>query len=220
MNSTKKTGRIVGLLFLFIFFIGIVSYQVIQGPILFSKDFLTITITNKTSIILSVLLLLISGIFSVLAAIQLLPIFKKHTTRLAFLYLAFCILSAVAIVIDNTNVLALLEISSEASKNDFSSTLNTLGAVAYKNHWWTHYMSLLISCFPVFVLYYILFITKLVPKLISTFGMLAVLLMFTEFTASLFGNSISMNLLLPIGLVQLFLPIWLLIKGFKETSIT
>lgn len=39
MNSNKKVGRVVGFMFLFIFATGIVVYQFLQGPVLFSDDF-------------------------------------------------------------------------------------------------------------------------------------------------------------------------------------
>lgn len=218
MESNKKRGRLVGLLFLLIFANGIVVYQFLQGPILFSNDFLTITSANSSKIIISILFLFLSGIISVTISTILLPIFKKHSISLAFLYFAFNILSFIAITIDNISVLALLELSiSYTNKGtENSEILNAIGNVYYKKHWWTHYLSLLISCFPVFTLYYALLISKLIPKIISIIGMIAAILMFIEILFSLFGNSISMNMLLPIGLVQLVLPFWLLIKGFKE----
>ena len=98
-----------------------------------------------------------------------------------------------------------------------SDILNTLGNVFYKKHWWSHYLSLLISCFPVFILYYVLFISKLIPEIISIVGIIAVILMFIEILFSVFGNSISMNMLLPIGLIQLILPIWLILKGLNSS---
>ena len=208
MKSNKKTGRFVGILFLLIFATGIVVYQFLQGPILFSDDFLTNTSTNSNKIIISTLLLFLSSITSVVIATILLPIFKKYSITMAFLYLAFSILSFIAISIDNINVLSMLEISLEYSKNGTgnSDILNTLGNVFYKKHWWSHYLSLLISCFPVFILYYTLYVSKLIPKVISIVGIIAVILMFIEILFSVFGNSISMNMLLPIGLIQLILP--------------
>ena len=218
MNSNKKTGRIVGLLFLLIFATGIIAYQILQGPILFSEDFLTTTYTNSNKIIISTLLLFLSGITSVVIATILLPIFKKYSITLSFLYLAFIILSFITISIDNISVLSMLELSIEYSKNgtENSDTLNTLGSVFYKKHWWSHYLSLLVSCFPVFILYYILFISKLIPKIISIVGIIAVVLMFIEILFSIFGKSISMNMLLPIGLIQLILPLWLIFKGLNS----
>ncbi|WCO00309.1 DUF4386 domain-containing protein [Psychroserpens ponticola] len=218
MKSNKTTGRFVGLLFLLIFANGIIVYQFLQGPVLFSDDFLTTTSTNSTKIIISTLLLFLSGITSVVIATILLPIFKKHSIILAFLYLAFCILHFIAISIDNISVLSMLELSLEYSKSGIenSNILNTLGSVFYKKHWWSHYLSLLISCVPVFILYYTLFVTKLIPKIISIVGIIAIILMFIEMLFSLFGQSISMNMLLPIGLIQLILPFWLIFKGLKS----
>jgi len=219
MKSNKKTGRFVGLLFLLIFAIGIAVYQFLQGPVLFADDFLTITSENSRGIIISALLLFLSGLTSIVIATVLLPIFKNYSITLAFLYLALNILEFIAISIDNISVLSILELSLEYTKNETvnSEILNSLGNVFYKKHWWTHYLSLLISCFPGFILYYTLYVSKLVPKVISIFGILAVVLMFIEILFSLFGNSISMNMLLPIGLIQLILPLWFIFKGLNPS---
>ena len=221
MKSNKKTGRLVGLLFLFIFATGITVYQFLQGPVLFSDDFLTTTSANSNEIIISTLLLFLSGITSIFIATVLLPIFKKHSVTLAFLYLVSSILGFIAISIDNISVLSMLELSIEYTKNETgnSDILNTLGNVFYKKHWWTHYLGLLIPCFPVFILYYTLYVSKLIPKFISIVGIIAVTLMFVEILFSLFGNSISMNMLLPIGLIQLILPLWLIFKGLNAPTL-
>ncbi|WP_299157722.1 DUF4386 domain-containing protein [uncultured Tenacibaculum sp.] len=220
MKSNKATGRIIGLLFLIIFATGVIVYQFLQGPVLFADNYLTTTSQNSTQIILSTLLLFLSGILSIVIATILVPIFKKYNTSLAFLYLAFSILSFVVISIDNINVLSMLELSLEYSKNgtDNSTILNTLGTIFYKKHWWSHYLSMLISCFPVFILYYTLFISKLIPRILSIVGIIAVLLMFVEMLFSIFGQSISMNMLLPIGLIQLILPLWLIFKGLNSST--
>jgi len=217
MNSNKKTGRITGVLLLLIFISGIVMYQFLQGPNLFADDFLTKASDSANQIIISALLGMLSGVMSVIIATLLLPIFKKHSVTLAFMYLAFCILHFVAISIDNVSVLTMLEVSREYAKNgsDNAEVVKTMASLFYGKHWWTHYLTLLISCLPVFVLYYTLYVSRLVPRALSVFGMVAVILMLIEIMATLFGNSISMNMLLPMGLIQLVLPIWLLFKGLS-----
>lgn len=218
MYSNQKAGRISGLLFLFVFISGVIIFQVLQGPVLFSEDFLTSTSKNTNSIIGSVLLNMLSGLVSIFIAILLLPIFKKNHYRMAFLYLAFCILNFVAIMLDNVSVVSMLELSNDYVISGRSEELQVLGNLYYVKHRWTHYLHLLISCFPVFVLYYGLYISKLVPRVISVFGVFAVLLMFVEMLFSIFGQSISMNMMLPMGLIQLVLPIWLIFKGLKSTQ--
>ncbi|TCP26803.1 uncharacterized protein DUF4386 [Tenacibaculum skagerrakense] len=218
MKSNQKTARIVGVLFLFIFFIGVTVYQVLQAPLL-SDDVLKETATHQNQLISSTLLNMLSGILSISIAVLLFPVFKVNSTNLARLYFAFTLLNFIAIVIDNGSVFSLLELSKVSSDIKNIETLNALQKIFSEKHWWTHYFSLLTSCFPVFVLYYTLFVAKLVPKLISLIGIIASILMFVEMLSSIFGHGISMNLMLPMAFIQLLLPIWLIIKGFKENII-
>ena len=122
-------------------------------------------------------------------------------------------------MLDNVSVLSMLELSNDYVANGNSDTMQVLGNLVYEKHHWTHYMYLLVSCFPVFVLYYGFYVTKIVPRIISIIGIVSVLLMFIEIVASIFGHSISMNMMLPMGLIQLALPIWLLIKGFSSPEL-
>lgn len=217
MNTDKKVGRIVGILFLIIFLLGVTIYQVLQGSVLFADDFLTKTSSHSSQIILSTLLGILSGILSIVISIILLPIVKRQSQRLGYLYIAFCILNFMAISIDNMSVLSVLELSHAYVKGAITDleTLETMGAVFYKKHWWTHHISLLVSCLPVFVLFYTLYFTKLVSRVLAVFGLIAVVLMFVEILFTIFDQSISMNMLLPIALVQLFFPIWIMVKGFN-----
>ncbi|MEB8329918.1 DUF4386 domain-containing protein [Flavobacteriaceae bacterium KMM 6897] len=220
MKSNKKIGRILGFLFLLVFIIGVTMYQFLQSP-LFMDNFLSATSSSANQIIISSLLGVLSGVLSVIISVLLLPIFKRYNANLAYSYFAFSILYFVAIVIDNVSVLSLLELSKEYVKNggENSDSFKIIGTVLYGRHWWTHYFTLLISCFPVFVLYYTLYLSKLVPRIISVIGILAVIMMFTEELFSMFGFGISMNMLLPMGLIQLFLPFWLLYKGLNSSML-
>ncbi|TVZ56443.1 uncharacterized protein DUF4386 [Lutibacter sp. Hel_I_33_5] len=222
MNSNKKTGRIAGALLLFTFISGVIIFQVLQSSVLSSKDFSGIALNNENNLILSTILGTFSGIASIIVSILLLPIFKKQHYNLAFLYVAFCIVNFVAIMIDNHNVLEMLEFSKAFAQNanEASNSLNIMKTVLSEKHLWTHYFYLLISTFPVFVLYYTLFVSKLVPKILSVFGLIAVLLMFIQITATIFGKNVSGNIMLPMALIQLVFPIWLIIKGLKAATST
>ncbi|MFK7908765.1 MAG: DUF4386 domain-containing protein [Chitinophagales bacterium] len=216
MNSNKQTGRIVGVLFLLIFIAGVLIYQFLRGPV-FADDFLVGTSLNANQIILSTLLGLLGGTLSILVAVILLPLFKQYSPKLAYLYLSFCILNFVAIAIENYSALSLLEFSREYVQNGTDNAfLQSMGTVFKKNHRWAHYTYLLTSCLPVFVLFYTLFYSKLIPRAISIFGLFAVVLMSIEVLFSIFGISTHIDLFIPIGLIQIFLPFWLMVKGFRS----
>ena len=217
MDSTKKRSTIAGLLLLVIFITGVYIFQFLQGAVLFSENFAIQTAENENKIILSVLLAVFSGIASIIVSILLHPIFKKQHYNLAYLYVAFSILNFIAIMVDNYSVISILEFSKEYIKSGSltSNSIQMMKTITFQKHWWTHYFYLLISCFPVFVLYYTLFVSKLIPRILSVFGVLAVLIMSIQVLASIYGNSISMNMMLPMAIIQIILPFWFIFKGLK-----
>ena len=218
MNSTKKTTRIIGILLLITFISGILVYQVLRGPFLFGDDYLIKAASNIDKVIYSTLLSFLGGILTIIISVMLIPIFKKFSVKLAFLYLAFCILNFIAIAIESYSAMSLLDFSIEFSKAENNSLMEGLSNVYYNNHKSAHFMYLLTSCFPVFVLYYSLFVGKLVPKAISIFGIVAIILMFISVLLSIFNISGGSDLMLPLGLIQLFFPFWMIFKGFKTSK--
>jgi len=213
-------GRIVGILLLTSIILGVVIYQILQGPILFADDFLTLTSENKNPIITSTILGLLNGVITIMIAVLMLPVFKQYNFSLSFLYLSFTIVNFVMIAIDNVSVLSILELSISHSKYEEVNgvSFGIIGEVLYQKHWWTHYMSLLSSSFYMFTFYLLFYQSKLIPKILSLGGLIAVSMMFIEILSSIFGQSIGMILMLPLGIVQLTLVIWLLIKGINQQN--
>jgi hypothetical protein len=220
MNSTKKTARIVAVLLLLTIIIGILINQFLQGPIVFSKDFLTKVSANSNQIIISTVLGVVTGALGVGIAVILLPIFAQYK-RLSYLYFGFSLIGFAIILIDNVSVLSILGLSQEYVNAEASAAdeLQTLGTILFQTRWWTHYTMLLISGLPLFMFYYLFFLTKLIPRFISVWGLIGVLMLFTEVLLSFFGQGIGMILFLPLGLVQILMVIWLLIKGFNTAKV-
>ncbi len=220
MNSTKKTARIVAVLLLLTIIIGVLINQFLQGPIIFSKDFLTIVSANSNQIIFSTLLGVVTGAIGVGIAVILLPIFKQYN-QLSYLYFSFSIIGFAIILIDNAIILSILGLSQEYVNAEASAIgyLESLGTVLYQTRWWTHYTTLLISGLPLFMFYYLFFLSKLIPRFISVWGLIGVIMMFTEVLLSFFGQGIGMILFLPLGLVQIIMVIWLFIKGFNADKV-
>ena len=126
------------------------------------------------------------------------------------------------IAIDNVSTLSVLELSLSYSKHQEvnGETFGIISELLYQKHWWTHYMSLLTSSFYMFTFYLLFYQSKLIPRILSVGGLIAVSMMFIEILSSIFGQSIGMILMLPLGIVQLSLVVWLLIKGIKHNNKT
>ena len=213
-------GRIVGILLLTSIILGVLVFQILQGPVLFADDFLTATSDNKNSIITSTVLGLLNGIITIIIAVLMLPVFKQYNFGLSFLYLSFTIVSFVMIAMDNVSTLSILELSISHSKHEEvnGETFGIISELVYQKHWWTHYMSLLSSSFYMFTFYLLFYQSRLIPKILSVAGLIAVSMMSIEILCSIFGQSIGMILMLPLGIVQLALVGWLLIKGINKQN--
>jgi hypothetical protein len=70
------------------------------------------------------------------------------------------------------------------------------------------------------LLFYLLYQTKLVPRFISIWGLISVALVFAWNVIELIGISISFGMILAIPMIlnEIFLAIWLIIKGFDQTG--
>jgi hypothetical protein len=67
-----------------------------------------------------------------------------------------------------------------------------------------------------FVFYAALYRSALVPRVFAAFGLIAAPLMITSLALPFFGHDVVFPLLAPMGLCQLFLGLWLLLKGFRD----
>ena len=83
---------------------------------------------------------------------------------------------------------------------------------------WAHYLSLIVGGFSLLVFYAILFRFALVPRVLAGLGLAAILLQLFTLARPLFGQAVLFPLLAPVGLIQLALALWLLIKGFRVSS--
>jgi hypothetical protein len=66
------------------------------------------------------------------------------------------------------------------------------------------------------VLYAVLYRFALVPRALAAFGLLAVLFQLTAVAMPLFGYGVLFLLLAPLGVSQLMLACWLIVRGFRD----
>lgn len=77
-------------------------------------------------------------------------------------------------------------------------------------------------CLGAFLYYYLFFQSRLIPRWLSVFGIVAITLMLTACVLALFGgNRITSYILLafPIFLQEMVLAVWLIVKGFNSSAL-
>jgi hypothetical protein len=185
-----------------------------------APDYLGTLSANETQVLIGVLLELLNCIAVVGIAVLLFPILRDHSETLALGYLGFRLIEVVILIVAVISPLALIALSREyaAAGTAEAAGFQALGTVLIAAR--AQMAGLLVPIFfglGAFLLYYSLYQTKLVPRFISVWGLLAVVLMVARNLLVTFGLTIGadMVLVLPMILNEVFLGIWLMAKGFE-----
>jgi len=220
MNTSRKTARIVGVLFITAMVAGGLRYFLLD-PILDAPDYLINVSANENRVIIGALSFFILAVALAGIAIVIYPILKKHNEALALGYVGARIVEGVLFIVAILTILTLLTLSQEFVKAGApdASYFQTLGdlllAVRYYayNVLWPITLSL-----GALMFYYLLYQSKLIPRWLSVWGLIGAPL-FPVAWLSLFGSTISGPFLLPLVVNEMVLAVWLIVKGFNSSAI-
>ncbi len=225
MNVSRKSARIVGVLFIISTIAGFLSYIVILAPILNRPDYLSNVSANAPQVVTGMLLDLICAGAFVGLAVVLYPILKKHNETVAIGYVVARSLEAVPFIIGAISLLSLTTLSQEyveAAAPDAS--FQTLGSSLLAVRGWTDLLGARIfASLAALPFYYLLYQSKLLPRWISVWGLVGAPLYFASGLLPMFGldplSPILIILFIPAALLEMVLAVWLIAKGFNSTAI-
>ena len=220
MNTNKKTAITVGVLFLTAIVTSLLGGGLL-GSILNSPDFITNISSNKSTIFIGVSAEIINGIAVIGIAVMLFPILKQFKESSALGYVGFRILESLFCIISAIIPLSLITLSEEYLKSGTSPAtyFQTLGNLLITVR--SNLAELLIPLFfslGALLFYSLLYKTTLIPRFVSVWGFIGVVLVLS----SIFIEAaiiINMIFVLPIILNEIFLGIWLIVKGFNPLAI-
>ena len=224
MKSNKKAARIVGVLFIMATVAGVLSV-VFSGPILEEPLNLINVSTNENQVITAGLLMLIMGFAVAGIGIMMYPIFRKHNEALALGYAGFRIIEGVLFIVSVVSLLSLLTLSQEFVKAGAldASYFQTIGTLLQEENYWAYHMGTISFGLAAPMFYYLLYQSKLIPRWLSGWGLLGVPLWLAVSLLIMFGldpsSTISTLLYLPIGVNEMVLAVWLIVKGFNPSAI-
>ena len=221
MNSIK-TARIVGALFL-IAMVASLAGGIWLESIIAAPDTLDKVSAQETQVALAALLELINGISVIGIAVMMFPILKKQDEGLALGYVALRILEAALIVAALCIPLALIPLSKDLMAADAAgaASLQTAGAsfLAARAVLTDQVLGIIfgLTALP---FYYLLYRSRLVPVFISVWGLIAAVSILAWNLLEMVGLHISVGMIfaLPIILNEIFLGLWLIVKGFDTPA--
>lgn len=217
-NSLKNASRIAGVLFLVQMIAASVSHSAILVPILYSNNFLVDVAAHPNKVTLAMFLDLICGLSVFGIAVVLFPVLKKFNESIALWYVGLRLNELVCSIISGLLLLTIISISKEYVQSGMPehSYLQTLGTCLRKAAGMTKILMLFGFCLSAIMFYYLLFKSKLLPRFISIWGMIGVLLLLIEVMSNIFDRSVGgILIMLPMGLNEIILGVWLIVKGFN-----
>src|SRR5438876_5039654 len=220
MNHYRRTAVLVGALFLISTATFIVSNALIT-PLLGSPNFLAAVADHSQLMIAATLIGLIEGVATVGIAVALYPILKWQHPALALGYAGMRIAElAVAAVGFGLGGLLLVTLSATAPNGVTSEMLGTL-PVALRPR--TLMLVYLYTAIGGLMLSYMLLRTRLVPRGLSVLGLIGYAALLGASSLDMLGlidlvAGPGLVWLVPGGLFELLLPIWLFARGFNVTS--
>jgi len=226
MNLYRKYAISAGVLFIIYTSVEILSFLFL-GPTT-ATNYLVSVSENAGLVGTGALLLFIGGAAAIGIAISLYPVLKKFNAGLALGAVGFRISEGVLHFVSVCGLLSLITLSQQFVKAGApdSSYFQTLGVLIYEGHRWVGNVAGLLAFSIGALLYYIIFYrTKLVPRWISVWGLVAAILTMSAFVLTILGliapGSTERDVLtaLPMLPQEMVLAVWLIVKGFNPSVI-
>ena len=220
-DNLNRTARTVGVLYLVSNATFLIGAMVILEPYLSAADYLVQVSANSTQVILGALLEIINGVAYIGIAVLMFPILRQRFESMALGYVAFRIIEFVTQIAASVVPLLLVTLSEESVRAGAPGS-QAVGELLLATRYWSYEMLYLVFCLSALMFYYMLYQTRLIPRFISVWGLIGATLVLANTVLEIFaidlGTSIGMITGLPMLLNELFLGVWLIVKGFSPDA--
>ncbi|MFN8491466.1 MAG: DUF4386 domain-containing protein [Caldilineaceae bacterium] len=221
MKQARTTATAVGVIYLAGFVVGIGGNVLIQS-ILGAPNHLSLVSANRMTVAIGAILWLIAVAGDVAHGILLFPILKQHSERIAVGYLAARVVDAVFIAVMVLFLLLQIPLGSEYLKAAAPDAfyLQALSTVSVQASQYAYAFAMSTLGLAGLMLCYTLYRAKLVPSLVAIWGLVGYAIIFCGMMSEVMGSGLGLVSSLPGGLWEVFIGVWLIVKGFNVSAIT
>ena len=223
VEELTNSGRLVGFAYIAMLTTFLIGFITLEN-VLAQPNLLITASEHETQIMIGVLFELLMGVCEVLIALSIYPVFRRFDERMAVGYLAFRIVEFVSQLFIDLGPLMLLSLSKQyvaAGQPDDSHYQLLADLFLDFRNWGNRYLSI-----PYFfgglVLYSTLYRSKIVPRFVAFWGLIAAIGVIVANT--ILAYFIPIGILMAVfggvmGANELFLAIYLPIRKFNKQSI-
>ena len=221
MKANRSTAVIVGVLFIIGTVSGILS-AVFTGSILGAPDYLVQVAANETQMITGTFFVLIMGFSLAMVPVMMYPLFKKQNEALALGAVVFRgPLEAATYILMVVSWLLLIIVSREYASAGVADAaqFQAVGAVLLKANEMINPVLEIVFSLGAVMFYTLFYQTRLIPRWLSGWGLIGAVVYLAAGVMALFGTEMGFLLAL-LGLQEMVMALWLIVKGFNSSAIT
>jgi hypothetical protein len=214
----RKIARFIGAMYIAGFVVGIGGEMIIKS-VLGAPNHLSITRAGSRTVAAGALLWMMAVIWDALHGILMFPILRLHNERLAVGYLAFRIMDAAFIAIMVLFILLQIPLAGEYLKAVGSNAgmFESISALFSQGQLYAYGIGMMTLGIAGVMLCYVLYVAKLIPRILAIWGLVGYTIIFLGMASEIMGSGLGLISSLPGGLWELFVGVWLIVKGFNPT---
>lgn len=219
MNSYKTTARVVGIVYLAGFLVGLTGNGLIQS-ILGAPNHLSTVSANSMTLTIGAILWMMAVVGDIAHGVLMFPLLKQHSERMAYGYFAARIVDAVFIAIMVLFILFQIPLGSEYMKAAATETLyfQVLSTISLQMSQYAYQIGMSALGISGLILNYSLYKMKFVPRPLAIWGLIGYAIIFIGMLSEIMGSDLGLASSIPGGLWEVFIGVWLIAKGFNSSA--
>src|SRR5215212_9877730 len=220
MHTYRTTARVVGIVYVAGLVIGIGGMILIQS-ILGAPDHLSAVSASSMLLAIGAVLWLMPAAGDAAHGVLMFPILKQQQSeRIAFGYLGFRIVNAVFVAVMVLFILLQIPVASEYIKaaGSDASFLQALSSVFMQGQLYAYNFGMAFVGIASLMLCYTLYRAKLVPRILAVWGLVGYAIILCGSVLEVLGFNLLTIHAIPGGLWEMFIGVWLIVKGFNPSA--
>ncbi len=224
MTTYRGNAIAVGILFIACSAAAILSIVPLGAPVGAPVDFAMLA-ANGNRVVLTALIEFIWAATGMGIAIALYPVLRKFSPALALGSVAGRAVENVFILVGTLSLLGLLTVGQQATGSAAPSSFQAIGDAFVAARDWVHgFVAMIPFGVGAFMYYIVLYRSRLVPRWLSGWGLVAVVLsvvatLYAGFTQEFGFTTVNNVLSIPIAIQEMVLAVWLIVKGFNAPAL-
>lgn len=224
MNTVDRTSRVLGVAFLFQFFTSIIisaiflpqasGISAMSIPENISESMIR-TANNAGLMMANILGEMFTALGIIFLAAILFIVLRKQSEKIALIALGFYILEAALLAVSTLAAFPLLHISQEYIAAGQPDYLLAMGKQAIESTSYGYLLHTLPFCFGAVLFYYLLYKSKVVPSVLSLWGLISVSPFLIGVPLTVLSYKFPFFFYLPYVPFEFVTGVWILLKGLK-----